>query len=161
MADSGARASVVLAFGRMLASRPEASEITICGQSMGPLFARPCRVLVQPGSRSLRPGDILLYASGRGMVAHRLLAIRRNRRGRFYLAKGDTNYHCDGLFPERAVLGRVAAVVRPEGTQPLPRRRAYARATYYWVRLRQLLPWRVIKAGRRLHSLIRRYAHVP
>jgi hypothetical protein len=154
------RASTLLAVGRVLAEHGRVGEIVISGQSMGPLFAEPRRARVAYGAQGLRPGDVVLYASGNTIVAHRLLAIRRNRRGRFYLAKGDANLGLDPLFPERAVIGRLLEVMLPTGPVRLRRRRGYA----YWCLagawVQRHLPWRAIKAGRWLRAALRRLVHV-
>jgi len=141
---------VWLGLGRLLERHGRTSEITVHGRSMGALFAEPTRVVVQHGISGLRRGDIIVYLLGGAAVAHRVLAVRRERGMRTFLAMGDANYQPDPPVPEAAVVGKVLAIARPQGPQVLPRRPLLALARLLWVRTRDLVPWRIRKLASRL-----------
>lgn len=149
-----------LRLGKLFADHHRTSELTVQGKSMGPLFSAPVRVLLEHGTGSLRPGDVMVYTTGADIVAHRLLAVRWAGRGRFYLAKGDANPNPDPPVPEQAVIGRALGILAADGLQPLARRRAAATLTLCWLAVRPHVPWRARTAGRRILTWCRRKSHV-
>lgn len=66
---------------------------------------------VQPAQ--IRRGDVVLYRSSRGVIAHRVVRITRRPDGSVaLLPRGDASRTCDEPVEEAAVLGRVVAVER-------------------------------------------------
>src|SRR5437868_2419356 len=57
-------------------------------------------------------GDIILYRSERGVVAHRLMKIEKREKESVYILRGDAAYAPDEPVTEGRLLGRVIAVQR-------------------------------------------------
>jgi len=82
--------------------------------SMRPLIRVQDRVLVcQVELERVRVGDIVLFWSGRQLVAHRVLLRWRNRGAWVLLQKGDFNLGA-AIVQADSVLGRVEAVKRDD-----------------------------------------------
>lgn len=72
-------------------------------------------VLVEPvGALAIRRGDILLCRTGRGVTAHRVVAIRKREQARVFILRGDASLSCDEPVDAEQVLGRVVQVERDE-----------------------------------------------
>ena len=160
MPDHHPDLATYLRLGRLFADHHRTSELAIQGKSMGALFQQPTRIVLEHGTGSLRPGDVMVYTTGADIVAHRLLAVRWAGRGRVYLAKGDANPNPDPPVPEQAVIGRALAILAADGSHPLCRRRAAAAVTLCWLAVRPYVPWRFRTAGRRILAWCRRRSHV-
>src|SRR5437899_11906941 len=67
---------------------------------------------VEPAA--VKRGDILLYRGERGLIAHRLVGLRRSAKGEDvrYLLQGDASVDRDDPVQPGQVLGRVGAVQR-------------------------------------------------
>ena len=67
---------------------------------------------VEPAA--VKRGDILLYQGERGLIAHRLVCLRRSAKGEDvrYLLQGDASVDRDDPVQPEQVLGRVVAVRR-------------------------------------------------
>src|SRR2546422_5010470 len=67
---------------------------------------------VEPAA--VKRGDILLYQGERGLIAHRLVGLRRSAKGEDvrYLLQGDASVDRDDPVQPEQVLGRVVAVQR-------------------------------------------------
>src|SRR2546428_13306896 len=67
---------------------------------------------VEPAA--VKRGDILLYQGERGLIAHRLVGLRRSAKGEDvrYLLQGDASVDRDDPVQPEQVLGRVVAVRR-------------------------------------------------
>ncbi len=86
------------------------------GHSMAPLIRSNDTLIVRPVEPSaVSPGDIILYRSGAGLTAHRVLESPRSTgkiAGGCFLLKGDAGACPDAPVAAAAVLGRVIAVER-------------------------------------------------
>ncbi len=108
--------------------------VRIYGRSMYPALRHGMRVVVQPVAYDeLKPGDLVVFFDGRGIVCHRLL----RRAHRLCCLKGDTNLWADPPVIWSQVLGRVTHIVDNDMRihtidTPQHRRRAlwYARFSY-------------------------------
>jgi signal peptidase I len=87
------------------------------GSSMFPLIRSRSLIQVEPMKPDrLCPGDVVLYQSGEGLVAHRLIS-KEQQQGRTWLITRGDSYPWSAkerLAPEQ-VLGRVTAVEWPVG----------------------------------------------
>ncbi|MBP7865648.1 MAG: S26 family signal peptidase [Acidobacteria bacterium] len=141
MENDGLPTSVIEAIRLMLrAGRPVT--VRIAGTSMAPLIREGDRAVVVPlEGRAPRRGDPVLFFSGAILVVHRALRVRRRAGEWVVLQKGDA-VSTGGWVPLSRVLGRVAAVLRPDGScLDLERRasrwraRVAALADRAWLRL--------------------------
>jgi hypothetical protein len=87
------------------------------GTSMLPLIRETYSVGVRPlrESEKLRIGDIALFQSPSGMVAHRIVGKIRKNRITYLLEKGDTAIVPNIIAPEM-VIGKVVRIQRPGST---------------------------------------------
>jgi signal peptidase I len=116
------------------------------GTSMHPTIREGEVVTVEPVQPAgIRRGDIILYRSGRGVFAHRVVRVTRRVGGSVaLLLRGDASQTCDEPVKGSAVLGRVVAVERngraldPAGlrTRALARARSAASRLLRWLRVR-------------------------
>ena len=97
------------------------AEIALAGLSMSPLIPDGSRLTVRFGRCGLAPGDVILYASGERVIAHRVVRLgRRGRRWGFIKVKGDPlGFWEASWIPVEDVLGRVVALRRPDGSAVL------------------------------------------
>ncbi|MBI5848192.1 MAG: S24/S26 family peptidase [Nitrospirae bacterium] len=78
------------------------------GRSMSPFIQDKETVIIEPPSRTLRVGDVILFKTERNqLIFHRIVGKKRDG----YLTRGDAASHPDGIVPHRAVLGRAVRVV--------------------------------------------------
>ena len=84
------------------------------GSSMRPFIREGDLVEVMPvGLADLRPGDVLLFGSGKGqLMLHRLVQIRRKGDQTTLVLQGDANRYPDGTVLPEQVIGRAVAVKR-------------------------------------------------
>ena len=104
------------------------------GQSMQPTI-RPGEVItVEPVVPSqIKRGDIVLYRAATGIIAHRVVRIKRKRRSTqssllsphsSFVLRGDASRACDEPVAAGQVLGKVIAVERDGRSMVLDRKRA-------------------------------------
>jgi hypothetical protein len=117
------------------------------GHSMTPTVRDGEAILAEAvDGRAVVPGDLVLCAPPRGLVAHRVRALVRSEAGDRLLLRGDAASTGDPLVAREAVLARVVAVersgrlVRVAGRWA--RRRDGLRAALWRV------AWRFARAGR-------------
>ncbi len=91
------------------------------GQSMHPTIRHGDMITVEPvPPAAVTRGDIIVYRIGRGIIAHRVVAIRGGRgHPVVYITRGDACNICDAPAPGWQLVGKVVAVER----------RGWARAT--------------------------------
>lgn len=78
------------------------------GASMSPFIRDNETVIIEPLTRTLRTGDIILFeAESRQLLLHRI--VKKKRDG--YVTRGDATCHEDCPVPHSAVLGRAVHVV--------------------------------------------------
>jgi hypothetical protein len=81
------------------------------GSSMRPLIAPGARLLVEFGAVPTGVGEIILFAQGEQLIAHRVVAWRQSR----LIAKGDAEAFCDASLDLSNILGVVRALRRSPG----------------------------------------------
>lgn len=97
---------------------PDARQIPAIGRSMYPLIREGDRLEIVPPKGSFRVGDILVFYTEAGLVAHRVIKIQRQSGGRIRLiAKGDNVPRSDPPVPYEHVLGRVVRIIHADGRQ--------------------------------------------
>ncbi|HEX8141787.1 MAG TPA: hypothetical protein VF553_04270 [Pyrinomonadaceae bacterium] len=84
------------------------------GHSMQPTIRDGEAVTVAPvNPRTVKRGDILLYSTGAGVIAHRVVAVSRDAAaGRYFLLRGDSSSTTDKPVAAHQVLGRIVYVER-------------------------------------------------
>lgn len=82
------------------------------GQSMQPAIDDGARIRIRAiDPAEVRPGDVILYRKGRGVIAHRVVAlIRRHRKLVGFTTRGDASSTCDAPVSTGQVLGKVVTV---------------------------------------------------
>ena len=117
------------------------------GFSMYPTIRDGEAVTVEPiHAHEVRRGDILLYRTMRGVIAHRVVSIAEDANaGRVFTLRGDSLAACDAPVNTEQVLGRVVSVERKGRTLNLGGRRARIRSAVYLraMRLRKRLNLRL------------------
>jgi hypothetical protein len=90
--------------------------VAACGDSMRPLIQPGASLLVEFGALPALPGEIVVFPAGDRLVAHRVVALRREQDATVVVAKGDAEAFCDPPLPLSGVLGVVRAVrYSPDG----------------------------------------------
>lgn len=99
------------------------------GQSMSPTIRDGEALTIEPvGARSVRRGDILLYETERGVIAHRVVRISRGKTAsRLFTMRGDALFASAEEVEESRILGRVISVERGERTIDLVSKRGRLR----------------------------------
>ncbi len=82
------------------------ARLQLFGSSMRPLLRPGMVIEIESLERGARRGDILVYRTPRGLVAHRLLRARADE----FLICGDAQPERLEVVPAKAVLGRVRAI---------------------------------------------------
>jgi signal peptidase len=111
-------------------------------------------VTVEPvNALHVRRGDVLLYETTRGVIAHRAVHIRVGKNAaRAFVVRGDAADSSDERVEDSQILGRVISVERGERTIALAGRAARLRhkarlcASRFKGRLRRL-EWRFSSSG--------------
>lgn len=82
--------------------------VRVHGRSMYPMLRTGTRLEVQPTAYDeLRPGDLVVYFDGCGVICHRLI----RKQDRLCYLKGDTNLFADPPVVWGQVIGRVTRVI--------------------------------------------------
>ena len=84
------------------------------GSSMHPTIREGEAITVAPARLAgIRRGDVILYRSARGVIAHRVAGVERGPDGApVFVPRGDASATCDEPVGESAVLGAVVSVER-------------------------------------------------
>jgi len=86
---------------------------TTRGGSMRPFVVHGTTVHVEAVDASaVRPGDVVVFARGVELVAHRVLRHRRKEGRRIFVTKGDVLAAPDEPVAEESLVGRVVAIER-------------------------------------------------
>jgi signal peptidase len=111
-----------LELSREILRRGKNLRIPIVGESMYPIFKRGDIIIIKPVKiEDLSVGDVVLYQSGKRMVAHRLIKKCINNGKMTFVMKGDSFPDFDPpVYPED-VIGKVIAIEREERTLRLDR----------------------------------------
>jgi signal peptidase I len=112
------------------------------GGSMRPTIREGEAITVAPApSHGIRRGDVILYRSARGVIAHRVVRVARRPNGtRAFVPRGDASQSRDEAVEETAILGRVVTVERNGRTLNPASTRVRALATGRAVAVR-ILRW--------------------
>jgi len=94
----------------------------LTGHSMEPVLCHDDSLLVQPGNRNIRIGDIIVFKSHQHQCAHRVVGTTSSLGQRAYLTKGDNSYYFDRPVPSGKVLGKVLKAMGTYGTLHLDSR---------------------------------------
>ncbi len=79
------------------------------GASMSPFIKGGSILTVKPGE-NISIGDVILYRSGGGLTAHRVIGKRKSEGKSFFITKGDNLEYKDPLVDHLELLGRVVKV---------------------------------------------------
>jgi len=83
-------------------------------------------VVVSPAHwTEVHPGEVVVFTASDGMVAHRLVAVKKCYQGIFFRTKGDGFDWEDSLVSPDRVVGKVIFLIRngiPIAVSPLPAR---------------------------------------
>jgi signal peptidase I len=83
-------------------------------------------VVVSPANwTEVHPGEVVVFTASDGMVAHRLVAVKRCYQGVFFRTKGDSFDWEDSLVSPDRIVGKVLFLIRngtPIAVPPLPAR---------------------------------------
>jgi signal peptidase I len=87
--------------------------LKVSGNSMLP-WIRPGDVLFVQGAdiRCVSPGQVVLFARGKRLIAHRVIGRRRVAGQVFLETKGDATWDADAPISETELLGRVSEILR-------------------------------------------------
>jgi signal peptidase I len=98
------------------------------GQSMHPTIRDGETVTVEPvRATAIKRGDILLYQTARGLIAHRVVAILKKGEASLFVMRGDASQSCAETVEAGQVLGLVVRVEREKRAIELAGRRARLR----------------------------------
>jgi len=115
MANSSA-SKLLLDLTAELLSRGTRVRFRPTGRSMYPSIREGELITVEPVVPSdVKLGDIVLYRSQRGLIAHRVVGsspAQSSVLGPHYFLRGDASLSCDKPVEARQILGRVASVER-------------------------------------------------
>ncbi len=82
------------------------------GRSMYPSIREGELITVEPVAASdVKPADVVLYRSERGLIAHRVVEMA-SRDARVFRLRGDASLSCDEPVQANRILGRVVGVQR-------------------------------------------------
>jgi signal peptidase I len=92
------------------------------GGSMHPTIRDGALLTVAPAQpRELVAGDIVLYRTTRGVIAHRLVRVTGTAERPFYVCRGDSTRDDDAPVTAEAVIGRVVEIERAGRRRPARR----------------------------------------
>ncbi len=80
------------------------------GSSMTPHISEGDMLLVRHSLHPIRLGDIIVFKAAGGLVAHRVVFIRRHDSENIYRTKGDNSCSFDAPVRQSSVLGRVVRI---------------------------------------------------
>jgi hypothetical protein len=94
------------------------------GHSMHPTIRDGEHVTIAPvRANEIKRGDIILYQSPRGPLAHRVMKMEGKLNARLFILRGDACTSCDAPVSASQVLGRAVSVERNGRALRLSRRR--------------------------------------
>ena len=102
-----------------LARNDEAIWIQATGDSMHPLIRAGTWMRVRFGEAPRRPGQIAVYRDADLIVAHRLVAVRRDGEGALLVTKGDAEPRHDRPLDPSDILGVVESIRLEHDGPPL------------------------------------------
>ena len=94
------------------------------GSSMSPYIKAGDMLLVQHALDSIRLGDVIVFKCAQGLIAHRVVFIRKHGNcQRVYRTRGDNTRSFDTPVTQSSVLGRVVCVQKNDKSISLERPR--------------------------------------
>lgn len=104
---------LIVDFAESILENDQYVSIKMKGYSMYPTL-RPddIGVIEYCAPENLKTGDIIVFKSNRHLVAHRLIAIKKENNIFQFTAKGDKNSFCDPVFSQEALIGRIKELER-------------------------------------------------
>lgn len=119
------------------------------GGSMYPTIREGEAMTVAPVEpAAIRRGDVILYRSGQGVIAHRVAGVERGADGALvFVPRGDASTSLDEPVEKSALLGRVVAVERDGRALNPALRRARALAWTRGVAVRLLRRMGLVPRG--------------
>lgn len=125
------------------------------GNSMQPTISNGELITVKPVAPSdLEQRDIILYRYEKGVIAHRLVRIRRIKGdAHYFILRGDASGACDYPVEAQQILGKVVSVERGGCTIDLYSRRAkMLRIAHAWLfRLKRWVIRYLLQVRRSFH----------
>ena len=108
---------VIVDFAESILDNDQNVSIKMKGYSMYPTL-RPgdIGVIEHCATETLKTGDIIVFKAGGHLVAHRLIAIRKENNHFLFTAKGDKNSFSDPEFSDEMLVGRIKEIQR-KGTK--------------------------------------------
>ena len=83
------------------------------GHSMHPTIRDGEAVTVEPVEPGqVKRGDIILYRTASGVIAHRVVRIEGSSDNRSFITRGDSSTSCDAPLSAERILGLVVSVER-------------------------------------------------
>ncbi len=113
------------------------------GDSMSPTLSPSCEIEVIPLPEHVQLGQLIVFASSKSLVIHRLVHYRKGR----WITQGDGCMIPDRPFEPQQALGLVSAAYQdkrlcwPSGLEKV--KRLFWISRYHWLRLKRV-SWRFI-----------------
>lgn len=104
---------LIVDFAESILENDQYVSIKMKGYSMYPTL-RPddIGVIEHCAPENLKTGDIIVFKSNRHLVAHRLIAIKKENNNFQFTAKGDKNSFTDPVFSQETLVGRIKELER-------------------------------------------------
>lgn len=80
--------------------------------SMLPMIRSGDFLLVEPDCANIRRGDIMVFRFGHELVTHRVISLKDEESGLWYVTKGDNRLWADPDVAASEIIGRVLAIKR-------------------------------------------------
>jgi hypothetical protein len=122
-------------------ARDGRARLTLRGDSMAPTLPQSCEIEVAPLPAGVRLGDLLVFAAGDALVAHRLVRCS----GAQWITQGDGRLGPDPPLDPSQVLGIVVTAYTLDGRRCWPGRSARPLAWLWIARAAFLRPLRRIR----------------
>jgi signal peptidase I len=109
--------TIIKETGFSLLEEGRAIRIRADGYSMYPFIKPGSIILIEPMTVESNPvpGEILAWKRDSGFVVHRLVSIKRNDSGIFFITRGDSCSYDDLPVSREQIAGRVTRVEQPSG----------------------------------------------
>jgi signal peptidase I len=83
---------------------------TFVGTSMSPYIKAGDMVLFQHTLKPTRLGDVVVFRRAGGLIAHRVVLIKKHGNKGVYRTKGDNSFSFDAPITQSAILGSVVSI---------------------------------------------------
>ena len=147
----------IMALSTFLRSGALQFETCVRGGSMGTALPDGSKIRIRfVRENQLTVGQIVVYVSKYGVVAHRLVRCANSNGVRYLITRGDATICCDAPIQSSAVFGIVTEFLSAESWQPVPR------PAPRWFGIRVVasaisgLIWAVLRVNAQVSSLVAR-----